>query len=410
MAKPMLRGIPAFDASNGYGIGNSVTILYSGSAVSNKIYVYEADTNRRVINGTQNTGLNLIIPANTLSNNKQYYIGVTVTDDYGNVSELSDYVFFSCYSTPVFRFSNVTNGQHVTRPVLDAKLQYSQAQNRGLMSYIFYLYEISASGDSGETSKLIYTSNTYYDNSLECTFRGLEATKSYYIQAKGNTVDNMVIDTGLVRILADFIQPNEDYYILKVENNPVCGWISYKTNVHIVEGEFWEVLAGEQSDVLELLTDPNESDPNDFSRKIIVYEENKGVSNSYVDCTSGLLIYKSGWNCPKDFMLRVNFKDLYADETWPMIRMVSTDGYEIKIYFNEYDDNGNISYRFRLVANNGLAEYVLYSRPIIEPVLPVSGSFSFNRINDLYSMSAFNILCNEIRYSPEVIANDTVGM
>lgn len=411
MAKPMLRGIPAFDASIGYGTANDVTILYNGSAASHKIYVYEAESNRIVINGTSKTGLYLTIPAGTLSNNKQYYIGVTVTDTSGTVSEMSDYVFFSCYATPTFRFSNVTNGQSITNPAFTARLQYSQAQGRGLMSYIFYLYEISESDDNLETSTLVYTSNTFYDSTLECTYRGLESKKYYYIQAVGNTVDNMVIDTGKIRIKADFVQPSDEYYILKVENNPICGWISYRTNIHIVEGEYLDFLAGDNPpDDFEFLTDPDPNDILDYAQKIPVPSEDKGVSNSYIDCTSGILSYRSGWNCPGDFLVRINFKDLVSNEDEAIIKMFSDDGDKVSIFFIGYEDEDETFYRFKLVAENDVTSYILYSDPIRNPEMPLSGSFTFNRKNNLYAIGAFNYISVESKYASDLISGDIVGL
>ena len=380
MAKPMIRGVTAFDASIGY----SADIIYSGTVISNKVFVYESDTNKCVINGFVSSGRSYVINPGLLVNGKMYYIGVTITDEYNKESELSDYVFFSCYAVPTFEFVNVQDGKLVTVPFLEAKLIYSQAQGRQLLSYHFLLYEINTNDNNIETEKLLFTSNEYYDLTLSCTYRGLESGKYYSIRAVGSTVDNMVIDTGSIRVRVSYIQPQDDYYVLKVTNQPNCGWIEYKTNVRIIEGEYWKKL-DQNTEMPDRIMTREELEAN------YEYIEDKTVSDSFIDCTDGILLYNRNWIITDDFMMRINFKDLRLSKEYPLVMLYNqTEREYIKLYLLYYEDYEDFV-RFRLNVQSGGRDYFVYSDPIYNVTLPLQGSCSFCRKNNLYKLTGFNI-------------------
>lgn len=375
MAKPILRSIPAFDARLGYGVDNSVEIVYSGTAVYNKLYIYAADTNKLVVNGEQSSGIYLNIKANTLTNNKSYYCCVSIVDEYNNETDKSDFVFFSCYDTPSFFFDNIE--PQINTSSLTAKLLYSQANGRELMSYIFYLY------DYNQLSAPISSSATYYDSTMEYTYKGLESGKKYYIRAVGDTVDGMVVDTGLVQISVQYVMPNDEYYILDLENNSTCGWIQYKTNIHIIEGSYVKFLSTEDSK--GIIT----QDRNNIVAKFDF--QSSDVADSMVDCKSAILVYDKGWSVDDSFMLRVNFAELQASAEYPCIRLLDEDGVDVSIYLNAYYDNDRNFVRFKLVVDSEGLPYIAYSEPFYGVTNNITGSLMINRIDNLYSIVAFNI-------------------
>lgn len=388
MAKPIIRGIAAFDAALGYGTDGTVTISYSGSASKNRLYIYDAETNRIIQNAgkdyTENPGLILSIPAGLLTNAKSYYAGVEVVDSKNNVSELSDYVFFDCYSTPLFEFSNVHSHDTIENSFLEATLSYSQAEDRDLLSYIFYLYEITYSGNNQEISTLIYTSHTYYDATLACLYRGLESGTYYDIRAIGTTVDNMIVDTGMVRIRVQYVRPKGDYYILKLTNNPNCGWIEYKTNVRIIQGKTWVKKDGVE--IPDRILTPEE-------RAQYYDEVELHISgDSTIDATDAALIYDNVWSVAGDFMVRVNVIDLIPSSTSPFIKMYNPNtGHYLKVYLIQYDESDYSFVRFKLVVEAGSKSYIRYSDEI-RKTDSITCSVAVNRINNLYSMDVFNIV------------------
>lgn len=340
----MLKNIPAFDANVGYGIDEVVEIVYSGVARSNKLYVYESDTNRLVIDGYENATDRLIIPPNRLTNSKSYYICVSITNINNEVTELSDYVFFTCYSTPSLYFNNVNDGDVIYTTSITASLTYIQPEDRELLSYRFYIYEYNQTTESYENTPMS-SSSTYFDSTMSYTFKGLEANKTYYIRAVGDTVDGMIVDTGYYKVLVLYTQPGDSYYVMDVENYPVCGWIQYKTNVRIVEGKYGQILSKGNNDGLIDHKGSIFIVPYDFGEKT--------VSESIVDCRDGILVYDSGWAVPDDFSLRVNFFDmnLTDEDGYPCIRILDDNENDASVYLYRYDDDETF-YRFKLVVKN----------------------------------------------------------
>ena len=125
MAKPIVNSISAFDAIKEHYI----SFVWNGNvAYNNKIYIYDAQTLAIVYEHQYPYNyykLQHVIPANTLQNGKQYAISVEVIDAYGDISELSDKVYFQCLSTPTLDFANIHDKDEINMGTFTAILLYS---------------------------------------------------------------------------------------------------------------------------------------------------------------------------------------------------------------------------------------------------------------------------------------------
>lgn len=270
--KPTLNRISTFDADAGYVIDFS----YQGSQpYGNQLTIYDAVSEQLVYDMTvESMKMSHSIPAESLTNNKTYYAQICIYDVNNEVSELSDKVYFSCYTAPVLSVLNLNSdgSTKVTSSGCDIQVSYSQEENRSLKEYIFCLYDASGYNQ-------IYTSGTkYYDNdsggTIICPVRALENNSIYYFSFTGITVDDVKIETPLIPFYAEYQKPLS-YSVLNVECDRNAGCMKYNTYLVIVEG-----------------------------RSAGTYTLDNGVLN----ITEGNVFYDSGFNISGDFIIGVKYK------------------------------------------------------------------------------------------------------
>lgn len=295
MAKPTINQIRSFDAAT----EKAVEITWSGTISGTRIVIFESSTGDQVYDSDMVTGTSprITIPANTLSNGRQYYAGVYVYDRTGAISDLSDYSFFICYSTPIFRFSGIS-GTTITidSTGYEVNIDYQQAEGRKMMSYNFYLYDSS--------KRTVSVSDTFYDESFHYNYKGL-LDSEYYIQAIGETVDNVHVETDLIKIVSTK-KSGDSYYVFNVTNNHVNGYIEYNTNVVQIE------YTGDEDFV---------------------------VKNGRLDLTDGrVLYYDQGYRISGDFSIYVKVKNLKADSETPFVMLNDDESNAIKIFLIQKDD------------------------------------------------------------------------
>ena len=154
MAKPIVNRTKPLDATQ----DNVVSMSYVGNLpYSNRIIIYDATTLALIYDDTTtNTNYTIehTIPANTLTNGKKYAIQGQVFDINGNASALSDKVYFWCLATPLFYFSNVSDGDIINTASIFATLVYQQSDWEDINEYRYYLYD--------ETKNLLLESETFY--------------------------------------------------------------------------------------------------------------------------------------------------------------------------------------------------------------------------------------------------------
>jgi len=140
MAKPVINQIRSFDATT----DQTVDIAWNGTISGVRLVIFEASTSDQIYDSEMVSTLRpqITIPANTLSNGRQYYAGAYIYDRTGAISDISDYTFFICYSTPIFRFSGITGSTvSIDSTGYEVHIDYQQAEGRKMMSYNFYLYD-----------------------------------------------------------------------------------------------------------------------------------------------------------------------------------------------------------------------------------------------------------------------------
>lgn len=228
MAKPIINNVNAFDATKEHYI----TFVWQGSvAYNNKIFIYDADSLNIIYEHKYSYNyykLQHLIPANTLVNGNRYAVSVQVFDIHDEPSQMSDKFYFQCLSTPSFSFLDINDKDEINMGTFIATLDYFQAQNDKLTSYVFYLYD--------GTRTLLYKSNEYTSEDYSFTYRGLSNNTTYFIRSTGVTNSGFSVDTGLIEIYIKYIDPSA-YARIYAECDKHTGIVHYWTNAVVIESE-----------------------------------------------------------------------------------------------------------------------------------------------------------------------------
>lgn len=226
MAKPIIETVATFDAT----LEHSISFTFSAFQIA-KIQgiVKNNDTGTVVYDQTQTTWqARFVIPKDTLINGVSYNIVIRCFDINNNPSDYSSAILFMCRSTPTISIGNLVSGQEISTASYELTLNYLQAQNDILNSYIVKLY------NSGRSQ--IYSSGTIYDTtSLTYVISNLSNLQAYYVEVVVETVNKMTASTGLVGFTVKYIAP-EMWYALELNNVPETGSIRAKSNLLILDG------------------------------------------------------------------------------------------------------------------------------------------------------------------------------
>ena len=226
MAKPIIETVATFDAT----LEHSISFTFSAfQIVKIQGIVKNNDTGVVVYDQTQTSWqARFTIPQGTLINGVSYNIVIRCFDVNNNASDYSSAILFMCRSTPVISIDNLVSGQEISTASYELVLNYSQAQNDILNSYIVKLY------NSGRSQ--IYSSGTIYDTtSLKYVISNLSNLQAYYVEVLVETVNKMTASTGLVNFTVKYIAP-EMWYALELNNVPETGSVRAKSNLLILDG------------------------------------------------------------------------------------------------------------------------------------------------------------------------------
>lgn len=342
MAKPIIYSLDAMS----YEEDNYIPFTYSGGIIkSSSIRISKATDNQVIYEATQTSAsTQFLLEANSVNvedYGTQYYIQIRVTESDNTKSSWSDTRFAYFISTPTFQFQNIRDNALIKQSFVTAEVLYYQLENEQLLNIIFYLYD--------SARNLLSTSGIMYDvNNLQYTYNGL-VDGVYYIQAKGETVHGYKVDTGEVKIVVDYVTP-ETFSNFYLENDSLNGYIRYQTNIISIDYHGDEVFD---------------------------YED------GYINLIEKTLIYDRGFRIDNDCIFIIKGKDMFRSNEIFFELYDSEDknlGFYITSYI--YDDN---TIRFKLVANNGLDNYILYS-----PAIPTFSkeclvSFWVKKKSNLYS-------------------------
>lgn len=264
MIKPIVYSISPFDATKDF----TIKFTYSYSQIFGRHVIIRDNTTNEVVNeyNTDATTEDRMkqehtILADTLENGKIYNISLKVIDNKGNESPDSNTVVFSCFSTPIFQFSNLLNNDVIGSPNYKFELTYSQSEGIILDNYTIELYDYSR-------SNLLYTTDSMYDGALSATINGLTDNESYYIYAKGETINNIFIETDYIYFTVDYVSP-EVFTLLNLENIPEEGSVKLDSHFVLVEGHSDDELFFEDGSI------------NLTNEKTVVFNEGFELNNKY---------------------------------------------------------------------------------------------------------------------------------
>lgn len=342
MAKPILYTITPFDKINEY----KVRFTYDGSqAKQNRLIIKNYKTLSVVYDQTiVNYRLEHIIPANTLENGVTYSVQVQVYDVYGNSTELSNEIIFTCLATPSFYFKNLNSNQIIETINYEVSLFYSQEQGEKLNSYYIVLYD--------SNNHVVHKSTTNYNtDSLYYILEGLNNTSTYYIEAHGQTINGIAISTAKIPFTVEYSQPSV-FSVIQIENDSTQGIVNVKSNMISVDGKY-------------------NGNP--------TY-----VNGQRIDLSSGEpVIFNEGFNLTASFSMQIKIMNFNIGV--PIIKI--DDDVIITIHpANKYGTHAG-EYYVQLTSQSGLYTYVIHSNYFVAKQILIN----IRRNDGLFSLDVMEV-------------------
>lgn len=345
MAKPIIYTLDAMS----YEEDNQIPFTYSGGMIkSSTIRISKASDNNVIYEETQTSAnTQFFLPANSIdvdTYGTQYYIQIRVTESNNTKSNWSDTRFAYFITTPTFQFLNLNDDTVLEQSFIEATLLYYQLEEELLHEVVYYLYDASKS--------LITSSGTNYDvSNLTYKFNGLEDA-IYYVRAKGETIHGYQVDTGYVRVTINYITP-ETYSTFYLTNDSINGQIRYETNIISVD------YHGDEEFEFE---------------------------DGYINLIEKTLIYDRGFKVANNCTFIIKGKDMYRSGTTFFSLFDSNKKFGFYITSYIYDDD---TIRYKLVANNGLNNYILYSSAIPQLDATDLVAFWIRKKENIYSFKVY---------------------
>lgn len=321
-----IYNVAPFDATNSC----EFTFNYSGGsqACYNKLTIMDEETSSVVFEDIiQSFQFKHVLPENSLTNGKKYLAQIFIYDVDNKLCASTQPMHFSCYSTPIFSFANISSNQIVKTPSYTVNITYSQAEDEKLQSYAVALYSankivLTTSGIKYDTSNLSYTINDLSDNT------------QYYIRATGTTVNGMNVDTGYIVFSVGYVAPSK-WCLIDLKNKPDIGAIQIRSNIVTLQGRCTV-------------------DPTPF------------VDGDFVDTTGDAqVIFDEGFTLYNDWTI---IASLYGCEDREYIMILSDGVNEIKVQYriDDFDGVGEVAY-MELTNKNAIGTYTIYSNYIQVP-------------------------------------------
>lgn len=288
--KPILYNIIPFDANYDY----EINFVYNGNQVFGNICNIYNNVSGQQIYHSQIDSMQCkhIIPANSLQNGIQYYVRIAVIDKDDNISDYSDALLFTCYTTPSLTVQNFPIDQYghnvIRNSSYDVSFVYIQNENEPLQFYEIEVYDIDM--DIVQTSNIQYnTSNIHY------VMTDLEDNKRYYLKAKGSTLHNIVVESELYEFSVNYIQPSI-YSVIALENLPQSGMIKIQSNIIALEcttDKTPQYIGGKYIDLRDnvLHIDKDFSLDDDFIIMFSGYDFSEGLLMELSDYNSNVYLY-----------------------------------------------------------------------------------------------------------------------
>lgn len=353
MSTVYVNRVNAFDATK----VNVISFGYSGpQCIKNRIVIYDNLTANVVFDNTI-TSFNLAhtIPSGVLTNGKSYYCTITAyykenNVEYGVTSASSN--VFRCISTPVWKFSNISDNSTIGNSYYGFLIDYMQLEGERVNEFYVVVYTASHS--------VFWTSNAIYDQTSTIMVTGLSNDTTYYVRAYGTTVNGFVLDTRDTDTGVD-LQINVKYDLPSIyslaylENNRWQGYVRVSTNAAGVEGKS---LTGES----------------------IVF-----IDNKYADLTNGTsVIFDNGYQLGSNYTLDGLSYGIRID--MPFISFIENS---LVLTFRQsiFSDGEKFFAELKDTKTN----YVLYSNMITPPSTVDMIYFWIQRKDNLYNLKIENM-------------------
>lgn len=347
---PSIEAIPSFDPT----YDATINFYYNDNQpYKNRIVITDNSTSDIVYDKTQDSmRLYVTIPANTLTAGKQYLAQVQVYDIDGNYSNLSDPILFYCFTTPVFKFTDINDNDVYRNASINLSLSYSQEQNEEIKDYQFALYS--------EDKILQSSSDVIYSSTLSSyTFYGLKNNTKYYLRAYGETIHGMKIDTDYIGINVQYnvIPANVAFQITNMYKN---GSIRIETNILSVG---YELENNNYSFKDGMLTLKNNSltynEGFEIADNFSLFVEAKKLPVTKFLTTNDNNISLSIINICDTYYCRLNIKDsdIIMCTSLPKARLatddgsyiITDDGRQIEIINTSYEDDDLVVFELKRI-------------------------------------------------------------
>lgn len=343
--RPIINQINTFDATKNM----TVTCIYGSTeteqedivSYSNLLQVYNHNGVLVYSNLAYNMRCSNVINAGSLKNGEQYYARVTSYDRDNNPSELSNAMYFYCYSEPIFRFKNVSEGEVIHSQSLRAMLEYEQTDGIDISKCKYELFDASQSLINESAYWSDYEKNDYYD------YNGLSNNEIYYIRAHGETVVGQILDTGFINVFIQYEAPG-NYSVLYADADNGNGVIEFNTNINIIEPK---------------------RDKDTFK-----YEY------GFIDLENDVLVYDQNLLINGDFVMCVRHKSTIGEI---MKCSNKVRGFTLAVL-----DCSDDKYRYKLTVPNEISNYIIFSNEFKMNDTDLLTCW-IKRVNNLYELYVF---------------------
>ena len=203
MAKPIISKFSVIDATQ----ENIVRYTCYDDTINKVEYIiYDNASGNIIVDQTVETSGSssvrmFMLPKNLVHNRLlPYYIKITVTNQSGKKSDLSDAVLFYCHEKPALRFIDVEARAEKTIPfpAFSFNVEYKNIEEEGetLNLYKYQLYDAAR--------KLLHEETYHGSISRAFNVESLENNKVYYVRAVGETVNGYVLDTDFCAFRVEY--------------------------------------------------------------------------------------------------------------------------------------------------------------------------------------------------------------
>ena len=353
LIRPILYSIPAFDATNSQIFNFNVS--GGDQVVKNRLVISKQSDNTIVYDNIQTTfAFRHVVPENTLTNGEYYSAYVITYNSANEQSAPSLGIQFYCFSSPSFEFSNIPINRVISNASYNFIVTYDQDESEYLRSYTFNLY--NSERVLLATSGIQYISNiSTLPLNINYTFNGLNDKETYYIEANGQTMHGMVVDTGFILFSVQYEVPNV-FSIISLDNNCEGGYITIQSNLVGINGE------------------SNPSPP--------IYVDD----NTAIDLTGegSYVLWNSGYEINGDFTASLWGRNF--NENSKIIEM--SNGIQTLTVNYRKDENGY--FYAELIVKEGFYTYYLYTDSI-DIYSNDKLQIWFRRIGNLYEIGLYNL-------------------